>query len=157
MSAPAVGTVRLTVGCAAVLAICLAAGCRRMPPLVAAEGKVLLDGKPLPRCSIMLVPKFTGYGSELFAVATSDDEGRFKLKCGVGEGACAGAYKVVVSEAPAPGDVSQYTPDSEAVQRKYFAGLANRPIPDKFGSLAQTPLEVEIQPGTTEYELKLAR
>jgi hypothetical protein len=139
------------------LAICLLIGCRRAPPLVAAEGKVLLDGKPLPRCSIMLVPKFSGYGGDLFAVATSDDEGRFKLKCGVGEGACVGAYKVVISEAPAPAEVSQYTPDSEATMRKYYAGLANRPIPDKFGNLGQTPLEVDIQPGKTQYELTLTR
>lgn len=139
------------------LAVCLLTGCRRAPPLVAAEGRVLLDGKPLPRCSIMLVPTFTGYGSDLFAVATSDDEGRFRLKCGVGEGACVGTYKVVISEAPAPADVGQYTPDSEATQRKYYASLANRPIPDTFGNLAQTPVELEIQPGTTEYEIALER
>lgn len=139
------------------LAICLLIGCRRAPPLVAAEGTVLLDGKPLPRCSIMLVPTFTGYGSDLFAVATADDAGRFKLKCGVGEGACVGTYKVVISEAPAPAEASQYTPDSETVLRKYYAGLANRPIPDKFGNLAQTPVELEIQAGKTDYEIALSR
>lgn len=150
--------VRLTAWSGLLLVICLLSGCGRAPPpLVAAKGQVVLDGKPLPRCSIMLVPKFTGYGSDLFAVATADDEGRFALKCGVGEGACQGLYKVVVSEAPAPADVSAYTPESEAKLRKYYAELSNRPIPDQFGDLARTPLEVDIRSGQTDYELSLTR
>ena len=117
----------------------------------------MLDGKPLPKCSIMLVPKFSGYGSDLFAVATADDAGRFKLRCGAGDGACQGAYKVVISESPAPDELSAYTPDSDAKLKKYYAELQNRPIPEQFGDLARTPLEVDIQPGRTEYELKLSR
>lgn len=149
---------RLKVWSGLLLTICLLTGCGRAPPpLVAATGRVVLDGKPLPRCSIMLVPTFTGYGSDLFAVATADDEGRFKLTCGVGEGACQGIYKVVISEAPAPADVSAYTPESEAKLRKYYDGLPNRPIPDQFGDLVRTPLEVDIQPGKTQYELTLTR
>ena len=135
------------------------AGCKRSPPpLVKAAGVVTLEGSPLPRCTIMLFPTFKGFGSDLIAVATSDEEGRFALECGVGPGACAGTYKATVNEAPVPPEMMRSNAaDSAAKISQFYAKLPNRPIPGRLGDLASTPLQIEIVQGQESYELKLER
>ncbi len=141
------------------LAVTAAVGCERAPPpLVQAAGVVMLEGNPLPRCTIMLFPTFKGFGSDLIAVATSDDAGRFKLECGVGSGACAGSYKATVTEAPVPPEMMRSrSGDSASKISQFYAKLPNRPIPGKFGDLATTPLAIEIVEGRESYEVKLER
>ena len=138
----------LSVGAGLAVGLAAIVGCSKStPPLVEATGVVLLDGKPLPRASIMLYPTFAGHGSELFAVGTSDDEGKFALECGVGPGACVGAYKAVIAEAPVPPELMRYTPDSSAKITQYYSKLPNRPIPGLAGDVASTPVTIEILPG----------
>lgn len=149
---------RILVGTWIVLGLALAAGCRKSPPpLVEAQGTITLDGKPLPRASIMLFPTFKGFGSNLIAVATSDDEGRFRLECGVGKGACAGSYKATVTEYPVPPDMMRSSRTGDATIRQFYDKLPNRPIPAQFGDLASTPLRIEIVKGQGEYEIVLTR
>lgn len=152
-------TARFPVAAVLLLGVVMATGCgRARPPLVKAAGVVTLDGKPLPRCTVILYPTFKGFGGDLIAVGTSDDDGRFALECGVGPGACAGVYKVTVTETPVPPELMRRkSPDSASKIDAFYANLANRPIPDRFGDLATTPLEIGIVEGRESYELTLAR
>jgi hypothetical protein len=143
---------------AAAAAIVIAGGCgRRPPPMVVAEGSVTLDGRPLPKVRLEFVPTFTGFGGELLATAEAGDDARFRVMNGIGAGLCAGTYKVTVHELPPPPDMQEYRADTPARQKAYYAGLVNRPIPECYGSLATTPLAVEIVPGTTDYPVALDR
>lgn len=103
------------------------------------------------------VSDFKGFGSNLIAVATSDDEGRFRLECGVGKGACAGSYKATVTEYPVPPDMMRSSRTGDATIRQFYDKLPNRPIPAQFGDLASTPLRIEIVKGQGEYEIVLTR
>jgi hypothetical protein len=141
---------------AATIALVLANGCgRRPPPMVSAVGTVTLGGRPLPKVRLEFVPTFAGFGGELLATAEAGDDGAFRVLNGIGPGLCAGIYKVTVHELPPPADMQEYRADTPARQKAYYAALANRPIPDRYGSLTTTPLQVEIVPGTTTYSLEL--
>ncbi len=152
-------TVQSGVAAVVLLAMVAAPGCKRSPPpLAKAAGVVFLDGKPLPRASIMLFPTFKGFGSSVIAVATSDEQGRFALECAVGQGVCAGTYKATVSEAPVPPEMMRSkSTDSATKISQFYAELPNRPIPEQYGDLSSTPLQMEIVRGQESYELKLER
>jgi len=133
-------------------------GCAKTnPPVVKASGTVTLNGKPLPKVRLEFTPTFTGFGGELLAMAEAGEDGGFQFANGLGDGICVGSYKVTVYELPPPEELQEYRPDTPARQRAYFASLANRPIPEKYGSLALTPLRVEIEAGKTEYQISLDR
>ena len=126
--------------CVAVVVVVFAmlqGGCgRSRPPMVRAAGTVTLDGRPLPKVRLEFTPAFSGFGSELLGMAEAGDDAAFRATSGVGEGLCA---------------------DTPARQKAYYTALANRPIPERYGSLSTTPLVVEIVPGTTDYPLALQR
>lgn len=140
------------------VAAVLAGGCgRSRPPMVPAVGTVTLDGQPLPKIRLEFTPTFAGFGGDLLGMAESGDDAAFRATNGIGAGLCAGTYKVTVHELPPPEDMQEYRADTPARQKAYYAGLANRPIPERYGSLATTPLLVEIVAGKTEYQLALER
>ena len=125
--------------------------------MVAAEGTVMLDGRPLPKVRLEFIPTFGGFGGELLATAEAGDDAKFRVMNGIGTGLCAGTYKVTVHELPPPADMQEYRADTPARQKAYYAALANRPIPERYGSLTTTPLVVEITPQTTDYAITLDR
>jgi len=136
----------------------LQGGCgRSRPPLVRTTGTVTLDGRPLPKVRLEFTPAFAGFGGDLLGMAEAGDDAAFRATSGVGEGLCAGTYKVTVHEQPPPADMQEYRADTPARQKAYYSALANRPIPERYSSLATTPLVVEIVPGTTDYPLALQR
>ena len=138
--------------------VVLQAGCgRSRPPMVQTAGTVTLDGRPLPRVRLEFTPAFSGFGGELLGMAEVGDDAGFRATSGVGEGLCAGTYKVTVHEQPPPADMQEYRADTPARQKAYYAALANRPIPERYSSLATTPLVIEIIPGTMNYPLSLQR
>ena len=143
---------------AALLAAMAAAGCGPTPPaIVLVEGVVLLDGKPLPGAEVQFVPMIQGFGGEYIAVAVTDEQGRFKLACNGREGASAGENRVTVSEGPLPDEFRGQSARAQMGASKFLAGLKNRPIPEKYGNLAQSPLSVTVTPDRKEYELTLTR
>jgi hypothetical protein len=147
--------------CVAVVVVVFAmlqGGCgRSRPPMVRAAGTVTLDGRPLPKVRLEFTPAFAGFGSDLLGMAEAGEDAAFLAASGVGEGLCAGTYKVTVHEQPPPADMQEYRADTPARQKAYYTALANRPIPERYGSLSTTPLVVEIVPGTTDYPLALQR
>lgn len=145
-------------GLLAALLCAFAAGCSKgPPPIVAAEGVVLLNGQPLPHAEVQFVPMAKGIGGEYIATAVTDDQGRFKLMCNGQPGACACENKVTVSEGPIPEKFRGQSSEAQIGASKFMAALKNRPIPEKFGNLAQSPLSVTVDPGQSQYELKITR
>jgi hypothetical protein len=138
--------------CATTLALC---GCSKggPPPIVPAEGLVLLNGQPLPNALIAFVPKVPDLGYEYVAVGTTDEKGRFQLDCKGQSGACACENRVTVVDAPIP----EGTRGNQTAEAKYYAGLKNRPIPDQYANVARTPLAVTVTAGQTEYKVELKR
>jgi hypothetical protein len=143
----------------AVLAIALApAGCGQpAPPIVPVEGVVLLDGKPLPNAQVQFVPMIHGFGAEYIAVGTTDGQGRFKLTCNGQDGACACENRVTVAEVPLPEEFRGQSEKAQAAAARFYAAMTNRPIPPKYGNLAQSDLKVEVKKGRTECRLELKR
>lgn len=145
---------------AAVVAVAavIPSGCgKSRPPMVQAAGTVTLDGRPLPKVRLEFTPTFAGFSGDLLGMAEAGDDATFRATNGVGEGLCAGTYKVTVHELPPPEEMQEYRADTPARQKAYYAALTNRPIPERYGSLSTTPLVVEIVPGTSDYALALER
>lgn len=143
---------------ALVAAALLPSGCDRTPPpVVEAEGVVTLNGKPLPNAEVQFVPMAPGFGAEVIATAVTDETGRFRLTCMGKPGACACENKVTVSEGPMPEDTRAMSAAAQVRATKFLAGLKNRPIPERYTTLAQTPLTVTVTPDRREYDLELTR
>jgi hypothetical protein len=142
-----------------VSAAVLSPGCApTLPPIVPVSGTVYLDNQPLPYARVEFVPDLEHFGAESNSFAVTDDQGRFTLTCVLGQqpGAVTGKHKVLVLE---------HTPDEmrgmdgRAQQRlaEYTTKLKNRPIPDNYGIVSQTPLTVEVKEGQQVYDLHLSR
>jgi len=135
-----------------------AAGCGKPspPPLAPVQGRVTIDGKPVPHALVCFYPLFEGFGGEVIAEGISDREGRYSLACPLGQGACVGRHKVTVSDAPTPADTREQSAEAQARLQDHLRGLTNRPIGVIFGSVATTPLEVEVTAGGGGYDLPIA-
>jgi len=155
--------IRPAVGVVAAIALLGAAvlaggGCgKRYPQQVEARGSVLLDGRPLPRVQIDLVPLFGGFGAEVMASGEADDEGLFTLSSGLGPKVCVGGYKVTVTELPVPPELMKYEAGAAAKIAAHYKALPNRPVPEVYGSPAESPLELTIADGQEDYRLELVR
>src|SRR5262245_11504648 len=122
------------------------AGCSKSPPPVTeVRGQVLLDGKPLPHAQVVFQPQLKDFGAEQNSTAVTDEEGRFTLKTMADKpGAVVGTHKVLVTEYT-PENLRGMSADAQKSAAQYQAKLKNRPIPDDYGNLVQTPLQVEVK------------
>ena len=115
---------------------CLAAGCGGdQLPVAPAEGKVLLDGKPLEFGAVMLQPE-----AGPPARGTISPDGSFTLSTyGNGDGAIIGKHRVRITcfESQRPG----YEPDTSQGE----PGVGESLIPRKYQRLEQSGLEFEIK------------
>lgn len=140
---------------AAALAVLLPAGCQKTPPpIVAAEGVIRLDGKPLGKAQVRFIP-VDGYGVEYMAVGVTDEAGRFQLICNGRPGACACENRVLVTEADIPPRLQSENAQAELAQ--YLDSLGGRPIPPRYGNLADSPLDAKVAAGRTDYDFDLTR
>jgi hypothetical protein len=131
-------------------------GCgRRLPSVVPVQGTVLLDGKPLPKASVTFIPQLDRFGAESNSMAETDEEGRFTLTCTYkGQpGAVVGKHVVVVTEAPPPKELRRVQ-DSRVLDQ-YRAKWGNRPIPPKYSSVSESPLQIEIKEGQGPVTIEL--
>jgi hypothetical protein len=142
---------------AAILFAILSAGCGKTlpppPPIVAVEGVVLLDGKPLNNVEVRFVPA-VGYGVQYIAKGITNQHGQFTLICNGKAGACECENRVLVLEAPFPAELKRE--DAQAQLIKYLKSLGDRP-PLRYGNLAESPLIANVQAGKKEYALELTR
>jgi hypothetical protein len=142
---------------AAALAAAAGAGCQKQPPpIVEVEGVVTLAGKPLAKAEVRFYPKIE-FGGEYIASGETDAEGRFKLTCMGRPGACACENLVTVTEAPLPEDMRGPSGEAQTRASRFRQSLKNRPIPDRYANLAQSPLKVTVSADRKEYNLELTR
>ena len=125
------------------------------PPRVPVSGVVTIGGKPVPSALVTFYPLFEGFGGELIAEGVSDREGRYTVSCSLGDGACIGRHKVTVGDAPTPDDARVQSAEGQRRMQEFLRSLTNRPIGEKFGTLATTPLEVEVKAEAGSYDLQL--
>jgi uncharacterized protein YcfL len=57
--------------------------------LVPVEGKLMMNGQPVPLARIEFMPEFKGHGAESNSAATTDENGKFVLLFSSGEAGCA--------------------------------------------------------------------
>ena len=127
----------------------LAAGCREPEPpaRVPVTGIVTIEGQPVPSAVVTFYPLFEGFGGEVIAEGVTDASGRYTLDCPLGDGACLGKHKVTVADAPTPDDAREQSVAGQQRMQAFLKTLTNRPIGAKFGTLATSPIEVEVKVG----------
>ena len=133
----------------------LGAGCKAAPPpIVAVEGVVRLDGRPLNKATVRFIP-LIDYGPEYVGVGVTDEAGHFKLTCKGQPGACAGENLVLVMESDIPPQLQ--SENAQAELARYFQSLGGRPLPPRYANLAESPLKADVKAGQKEYDFDLAR
>lgn len=157
MPPPPVAVARVTAAVMIAAVAVATAGCGKPepPPRVPVSGLVTIDGKPVPNALVTFYPQFEGFGGELIAEGVTDTAGRYTLACPLGDGACIGNYKVTVSDAPTPDDAREQSIEAQRKMQAFLRSLTNRPIGVAFGTLATTPLEVEVVAESGDYDLTL--
>ena len=140
----------------AVIASSLAGCSKTPPPIVAVEGRVTLNGKPLPKAEVRFYPMI-GFGGEYIAVGETDEDGRYKLTCLDQAGACACENRITITEAPLPDEYRGMSAEAQAKTAKYLAAMKNRPIPGIYATLAQSPLKVDVTADRKDYDFALTR
>jgi hypothetical protein len=125
------------------------------PARMPVSGIVMIDGRPVPSAAVTFYPLFEGFGGEVIAEGVTDASGRYTLACPLGDGACLGKHKVTVADAPTPDDAREQSVAGQQRMQAFLKSLTNRPIGAKFGTLATSPLEVEVTAGGGSYDLKL--
>lgn len=144
---------------AAVLAVVLfLVGCAKKPPsFTAAEGSVKYLGQPLAHVQVQFIPMLADFGAEFNSVGITDENGHFTLSCGDQPGAAVCKHRVVIAEGPLPAAARGQTEKAQATFSEYMSKLKNRPIPAKYATVSQTPLEVEVSADKSTYDLELSR
>jgi hypothetical protein len=144
--------------CMCLMGATILPGCGKAQPTVTeAEGRVLLDGKPLSAASVQFIPQLDGFGAEWNSIGSTDADGKFQLQCAFKNqpGAVVGTHWVLVTEMPVPGEYRSQ--ENQGGYEKHLASLMNRPIPRQYGEIRTTPLKVEVKKGQKTYELALTR
>jgi hypothetical protein len=143
----------------AVAAILLSPGCSpKMPPVVPVSGTIYLDGKPLPLACVEFVPDLQDFGAESNSSAITDEEGRYTLICSYQQksGAVVAKHRVVVTEY-VPDELRGLSARAQQQLADYQKKLKNRPIPQSYGVVSRTPLDIEVKKGQETYDLQLTR
>jgi len=155
MSVPGIRTALALAACALLLGGCK--GGRRSPTITEAEVVVTINGQPLPNALVTLTPTTPGYAGNAIASGVTDESGKAVLSCGGKPGACVGANKVTVIDAPAPEEARGDSDQAQVKAAAYQRSLKNRPIPPQYANLAQSDATIEVKQGQKEYKLDLKR
>jgi len=139
----------------AFLALTLLGGCgwKRDPVLAPASGTVTHAGKPLAHVLVRFMPAERGIAPEWISEGTTDQMGRFVLVSARGPGAVVGKHRVTVSEGPVPDDIRE----DQARVTDWLRTLDGRPLPERFGTSATSPLEATVDEGGSSIDFELSR
>ncbi|HZY91084.1 MAG TPA: hypothetical protein VFE78_40045 [Gemmataceae bacterium] len=151
---------KLAWGCLGALSLLSVTGCLKVrPPVTEVEGRVMLNGQPLPNAQVVFMPELERYGAEMNSVGETDGEGRFRLTCAYQQqpGACVGTHRVLVTDPPARDEFRSQSQQAQEAYMKYLRSLKNRPIPAAYGNVGKTPLRVEVKADQKSYEISLSR
>jgi hypothetical protein len=135
----------------AVAALAAVAGCGGKDRPVPVRGVVKLDGQPLPKATVQLIPA-TGQGP--VASGLSDARGAFRLTTfKTDDGALPGDYKVIVTVQEIPKEIAQAAakkanPKVEVMKAQKSARRAPSAsvVPQAYREAARTPLRQHVPP-----------
>lgn len=126
--------------------------------LVPVEGKLMMDGKPVPLARVEFMPEFKGHGAESNSSAVTDEAGKFVLLISNGEPGCAIAkHHVVISEAPVAPNMRGQDEASQNRYAEYTRNLKNRPLPERYQTYTSTPLIIDITAEKRDLVLEMRR
>jgi hypothetical protein len=151
------GTAHITVS---LVVLWTVTGCSSRLPVAEVEGIVKLGEKPLPHVRIQFMPDPEKGTSGPISSGSTDEQGRFRLVCADERpGAIVGWHRVVITDmgvrlykAPRHG---QKDGDDDSAAQKQKSQPAR--VPDKYTTVTQTPLSVEVKPEKQEMTLDLTR
>jgi hypothetical protein len=133
-------------------------GCKKAPPpIVAVSGVVLLNGQPLDKAEVRFYPMHPDLDGSFMGSAVTDDTGAFTLMTQGKPGACACEHKIVVCEGPFPKDTRGESARAQMAMGEYMMTLKNRPIPETYTNLPDTPLAMTITAAVADVKLELKR
>jgi len=126
---------KLVVGLVCAAGVMLGSGCGQgRPKLVKVSGQILIDGQPLPKAAIQVLPQ----GGRP-ATATSDEQGRFTLTTfESGDGVMPGTHPVIVVAITNP-----------------KPGLQTLYCPEKYGDPATSDLKLTVDKPTDQAKIEL--
>ncbi len=134
--------------CFLALVFCIGCGQSEVP-LVAVEGTVRLGDQPLENVLVAFLPDPAKGTTGPRSAAVTDSQGHFRLKCDdQRDGAVVGWHRVVVE------DMAVYALPRKENAPKPATPLAPR-FPAIYGSSADTPLLVQVQPEKADCDLRL--
>jgi hypothetical protein len=119
------------------------------------EGVVKAGGKPVPHLRVQFMPDPEKGTKGPISTGTTDEEGCFSLVCADKRpGAVVGWHRVVITDLGVRTFKTVKDDDGKA-------GPKGKPqaahVPDKYTSVAQTPLNVEVKPEKQEMTFDLSR
>jgi hypothetical protein len=130
-------------------------GCRSGPRVAEVEGVVKSGGKPVPHLRVQFMPDPEKGTNGPTSTGTTDEDGRFTLVCAdKRSGAVVGWHRVVITDM----GVRTYktVKDDDGKAGSKAKPQAPR-VPDKYTSVTQTPLIVEVKPEKQEMTFDLTR
>jgi hypothetical protein len=141
-----------TLALLALLAVFGVVGCSSSPRLGVVKGTVKLKGKPLPKVMVEFIPdRANGPRS----TGTTDDNGEYTLVCDDQRpGAMVGPNHVVLHDLDVYGD-KLLGRKLELVGTPGGPTLKTSRIPEKYTSVAQTPLKKEVKPEPQTIDLEV--
>lgn len=155
---------------AACITICLSvSGCDRGPKIVPVNGKVTLDGKPLPFKSVYFFPDRTATPDGNGAGGYTDNESKYYLIANAGgattdkRGVQPGVYRVTVTEPMVPIDeksfgttqLTETNGDAPAAAIVLPTQKVKTSIPAAYSNPAMTPLVITVSDKGGEINLEL--
>ncbi len=118
------------------------------PRVVPVAGTVTLDGEPVDGAGVLFSPRTQGPS----ASATTDQEGRFRLKTGDLDGAVVGQYGVIITKSESVGVVAE----EGEVSGKLGPGwdLINY-LPEVYGNPQESGLEATVTEENNDFAFEL--
>lgn len=139
------------------IALAILPGCGQPPPEATVEGTLRMAGQTLDNCLVQFLPQAARGAAAPHSSALTDSAGHFVLRLPDQRiGASVGRHCVVVQDfsvSTGRPRVDHGTVDAERPP----APTPVRPsrVPDRYGSAALTPLQVELRPGHQLLELEV--
>jgi hypothetical protein len=117
------------------------------------EGRVTVDGAPLPDAEVRFVPGGGGRNASAF----TDAEGRYRLPAGK-DGVAAGTHRVTITDLQAMADLTTggLPPQvGEGAAAPQAPGAKRRRFPVAYGDPTSTPLQVVVKGGKQTFDFAL--
>jgi hypothetical protein len=140
-------------------------GCQGKPPFAAVEGTVTKEGKPLAGVIVDFYPDPGDRGPRSTSEPT-DESGHYRLRStgGGGDGAVPGPHRVCITEVRIRGNklfermvkrAANKEIQEKAVKQLQVEGSSSPRVPRSYSSPYETPLRVEVRPGSQAADLEV--